>query len=781
MDTTRRAAARHITRTGLLCAASAVFLNSVPAMAQSADGESPDQSASNQDAIVVTAQRRSESLKDVPMSITALSGDALSDMGVQSTADLAKIVPSFSFAQSFTNAPIYTLRGVGLNETTLAAGPTVSVYVDEVPLPFSVMTRGANLDLQRVEVVKGPQGTLYGQNSTGGAINYIAAKPTDHLVGGGSLSLGRFATADAQAFVSGPISDTLSARVAVQTVQGGDWQRSEVRPGATLGQTNFLQGRLLLEWEPASTVRFRLNVNGWRDRSDAQAPQLVAKVLQFPANAVPGMLSAQPNSSAGNRVAEWDPGVDFRNDDNFYQVALRGDVDLSDAITLTSISAYSRYRQRELRDIDGVVVQGLLLGAQGKIESISQELRLVGDSGPLKWIIGGNYARDEANEYQTFAISQQTNNAIFGFPNTEAALTADQKIRTLSAFANADFEVSDRLTIHGGVRYTSARSRFAGCSLDSGNGGLAGIIGVIQGIGKGAFGLPPGPAPVAGGCIVLDPNYDPVFFRDELKEDNVSWRAGVKYELGDLGMVYANVSRGYKAGMFPTVLATVVAQYAPVVQEKLTAYEAGVKLGFGAVDVSAAAYYYDYRNKQVRSRILDPVFVVLEAVANAPKSDVVGAEVQLTARPIDGLSLNLTGAYTDATIKEFVGINQLAQPEDFGGTRTPFTSKWQGVADAEYRRPLDSGHEWFIGSTLSYTSSANAFLGADPLGKLDARTLLDLRAGVSGQDGRWTASIWGRNVTNANYQTYIARITDTVIGYAGRPATYGVTFAVKFD
>ena len=778
MSSRYHVAAMRLTRGMLLSATSIWLLASAPVAAQASD--TTDEAGEPGD-IVVTAQRRSESVRDVPMSITALSGDSLANMGVKGTEDLAKIIPSFSFAQSFTNAPIYTLRGIGLNETTLAAGPTVSVYVDEVPLPFSVMTRGANLDLERVEVVKGPQGTLYGQNSTGGAINYIAAKPANNPAAGGSISFGRFATVDAQGYVSGPIADTLSARIAVQTIQGGDWQKSETRPTASLGQANFLQGRVLLAWEPAPAVRFRLNLNGWRDRSDSQAPQLVAKTLQFPGNALPALIAAQPNSGAGNRVAEWDAGVDLRNDDNFYQASLRGDIDLSDTITLTSITAYSRYRQRALRDIDGTALEILRLGTQGKIESISQELRLVGDTGPLQWIVGANYARDKANEYQTFAISQQTNNVIFGFPNSAAALDADQKIRTYSFFGNADFEISDQLTVHGGIRYTNARNRFSGCSLDSGSGNLAGIIGVIQSVGKGAFGLPPGPAPVAGGCVVLDQNYDPVLFRDELKEDNVSWRAGVKYELTSGGMVYANVSRGYKAGLFPTVLATVVAQYEPVVQEKLTAYEAGFKLGFGVVDLTAAAFYYDYRNKQVRSRILDPVFVVLEAVANAPKSDVKGAEMQLIARPLDGLTINLSGSYTDATIKEFVGINQLAQPEDFGGTRTPFTAKWQGVGDAEYRWPLNSGHELFVGGTLSYTSSANAFLGEDPLGKLDARTLLDLRAGFSGQGGRWSASIWGRNVTNANYQTYVARITDTVIGYAGRPATYGVTLAVKFD
>lgn len=760
-----------------------------PAFAQenaaqpSSAGTEPAADENGSGEIIVTAQKRSESVRDVPMSMTALSGDALKSLGVNRTEDLAKVIPGFSFAQSFTNTPIYTLRGVGLNETTLAAGPTVSVYVDEVPLPFSAMTRGATLDLQRLEVLKGPQGTLYGQNSTGGAINYIAAKPTDQLEAGGSLSFSRFATADAQAYVSGPLSDTLSGRIAVQTTQGGDWQTNQARPGETLGQTDFLQGRMLLQWEPSSRVRFLLNANGWRDHSDAQAPQLVAKVLQFPGNALPGLIAAEPNADAGNRVAAWDPGVDYRNDDNFYQFALKGEIDLTDAITLTSISAYSHYEQDETRDIDGTAFQVLLLGSQGEVRSLSQELRLTGDSGPVKWIIGGNYAHDKATEFQTFDIRDQTNNLIFGIPNTAGALQASQKVRTLAAFANADVSITDKLVLQGGIRYTDSKRDFTGCSLDDGAGNLAAILGVVQSIGKSVFGLPPGPAPVAGGCINLNENYDPVLFTYRLHENNVSWRAGFKYNLTPRAMFYANVSRGYKSGLFPTVLASSTAQYVPVKQEKLTAYEAGVKFTTPdrKFDISAAAFYYDYRDKQVRSRILDPIFVVLEALANAPKSDVKGAEVQITARPVPGLTLNLAGSYLDAKIKEFVGINQLAQVEDFSGTRVPFTSKWQAVGDAEYRWSLDDDHEAFVGGTLSYTSSANAFLGEDPVGTLNARTLLDLRAGISGQNDRWQFSVWGRNVTNKNYQNYIVRITDTVIGYAGRPATFGATLAVKFD
>ncbi|WP_236575281.1 MULTISPECIES: TonB-dependent receptor [unclassified Sphingobium] len=510
------------------------------------------------------------------------------------------------------------------------------------------------------------------------------------------------------------------------------------------------------------------------DRSDSQAGQLNALTIQVPANASPALGS--------NRIADWDPGVDFRNDDRFFQIALRGDLDVTDHITLTSISAYEDYRQDAVRDIDGTALQILLLGTQGRIKSFSQELRLVGDSGPLKWIVGANYAKDKANEFQSFDIRNQTNNPIFGIPNVGADLTSTQNSKTLAAFGNAEFEITPDLTLQAGARYTENRRWFNTCSLDNGNGNIAAIIGVVQSVAKGAFGLPAGPVPQVGGCFNLDANYDPGEFRSRLNENNVSWRVGAKYKITSDALIYANVSRGYKSGLFPTVLASSNNQFAPVKQEKLTAYEAGVKASFldRTVDLTAAVFYYDYRNKQVRSHFIDPIFVVLESVANAPKSDAIGAEAQVVVRPLRGLTLNLSGSYTDSKIKDFIGVNQFGAVEDFSGTRMPFTPEWQGVGDAEYRWSLGPSHEVFVGGSLSYTGASNAFLGADSVGKMVARTLVDLRAGVSGPGDRWKVYVWGRNVTNEKYQNYVMRITDTVIGYSGKPATYGVTLAVNF-
>ena len=223
---------------GCLLASAGWGATAMPALAQeTSDGATESEGASSRSSsgiaeIIVTAQKRQQSVNDVPISITTASGSDLLSKGITSTADLAKIVPGLSAPPSPYNVPVYSLRGVGFYESSLSASPTVAVYTDEVPLPFSAMTKAASLDVERVEVLKGPQGTLFGNNTTGGAINYIANKPTDKFEAGFDLSYGRFNTFDFQGFVSGALTEGLNARIAARTIQSGDWQK--VRHGPVI-------------------------------------------------------------------------------------------------------------------------------------------------------------------------------------------------------------------------------------------------------------------------------------------------------------------------------------------------------------------------------------------------------------------------------------------------------------------------------------------------------------------------------------------------------------------
>ncbi|HKR46405.1 MAG TPA: TonB-dependent receptor plug domain-containing protein, partial [Paraburkholderia sp.] len=243
-------------RAARLAIAASLSFFSATAFSQSADSERTSDAANETgrlEEIVVTAQKKAETANRVGMSITALSEDTLAKRGVVTTADLAKVVPGFSYSNALYGTPVYTLRGMGFNDTSSAAAPAVALYVDEVPLPFPILASIAPIDVERVEVLKGPQGTLFGQNSTGGAINYIAAKPTDMFQAGGTFTYGRFNDALTEAFVSGPISSTLKGRLAVSGETGGDWQRSYTRSDG-LGEKRKLSVRPLLNWNPTEKL-----------------------------------------------------------------------------------------------------------------------------------------------------------------------------------------------------------------------------------------------------------------------------------------------------------------------------------------------------------------------------------------------------------------------------------------------------------------------------------------------------------------------------------------------
>ena len=170
----------------------------------------------------------------MPLSIATASGAELLKRGITDPTQLEALVPGFSYQKSSYGVPVFQLRGVGFYDTTQGVTPAVAVYVDEIPLPYSAMTRGAALDVERVEVLKGPQGTLFGQNSTGGAINYIAAKPTDQFSYGTYLDYGRFDAANVEGFVSGALSDTVRARAAVRFEHADAWQYSYTRDASAV-------------------------------------------------------------------------------------------------------------------------------------------------------------------------------------------------------------------------------------------------------------------------------------------------------------------------------------------------------------------------------------------------------------------------------------------------------------------------------------------------------------------------------------------------------------------
>ena len=752
----------------LLCA-----LAAAPARGQSTIPETTD--------IIVTAQKREQAAQDVGMSVVGLSGKAARERGISSIEDLERVVPGLTFAKTPAGPPVLTLRWVGFYDSSLSAYPAVSVYLDEAPLALPSFLQVGVIDIARVEVLKGPQGTLYGENSTGGAINYVAAKPTDTAQTGMTLSFARFATFEGESYISGPLSATLKARLAVKTVQSGDWQRSFTR-AETNGATHQSAARAILEWAPSSGAKVTLNVNGWIDRSDTQGVQLIEVDCGSPATCRPALKAYSP-APQNARAADWTPGFPMSSDDRFFQTTLRADIDLTDALTLTSISGYQRFRQRKFLDQDGTALQGLDFGLFGRARSLNQELRLAGETGRLRWLAGGYATRQIAEDDFTADVGDLSlAEPLPGIVPRVTTAAGDYLFRThsLALFGNFEYQLNDRLTLIGGLRYTASRQQFEGCEKSGADPALGQLLGFLSAFARGA--LPVIDPVPPNGCVSIDAaTLRQGLTRDRLNEDNVSWRAGLNYKTAGDTLVYASVAKGHKSGSFPSVSASSSTQYLPVTQESLLAYEAGVKapLAGGAVRLEAAAFYYDYRDKQVRGRVLDPVFGAVEALVNIPASRVHGFEAAVRARPVPGLDLSAALIFTDSKVERFRGIAQDGSRIDFAGSPFPYSPRWQAVGDATYDWSISTDRMAFVGGNVTYRSATNASVGDDRELRLRPYVTLDLRAGLRAADGRWSLSAFGRNVTNVYYWNNMFRFIDTRIRIAARPVTYGLTLSIR--
>lgn len=797
-------------------------LNSGAAYAQDAT-ENTDN-----DAIVVTANKREQNLNDVGLTISAFGEEMLKERKVTSLEDIASIVPGLAFSPSTTNTPIFTLRGIGFQESSLGVYPAVSVYLDQAPLPFPILAAHTAFDVERIEVLKGPQGTLFGQNSTGGAINYIAAKPTSTWQAGGDIGFGRFNTIEGNAFISGPLGEHAGVRVAVNGLNSDDWQKN-VANDDTNGHKSYVAGRLILNVEPTETVKLQFMANGWIDKSQPQAQQLISINPQSPTSSNAALIASTAlNEFAPDnaRMAGWsnmvvDPrtgtfltpeafgGAPGNGDGGYvegtgklsnfepfadrklWQLSLRGDVELG-SVTLTSLTSYTDFDQKQRVDQDGMsLVTWDLERADGYIQSFSQEFRIANDpSSNIRWLLGANYENSTTFEDQLLPY--------FNVSNSKPALnwilvsgvTNRQEIENYAAFGSLEYDLSDRITLKASARYTNSTIDSSICSYTTPTGRVDGLFG-----GKG----------INGTCFTYAADFTngpPI--TGKLKEDNVSWRVGADFKASQDVLLYANVSRGYKAGSFPSLSVASYLGMAPVTQESVTAYEGGFKASLAdrSVQLNGAVFYYDYRNKQIRGKLTDPTFGALDALINVPRSRIFGAEADVTVRPIDGLTINAAVTYLDSKITKNPPLerryNIYGQLDDFVGDPLPFTPKWSGVVNVDYRHELASGGTTFVGASVNARSQSDAVIGANRIPfpvstasftrpglegnvfNIKGYATVDARIGYEAPDAAWKVMLWGKNVFDKYYWTSVIPSLDSQARFAGMPATYGITFGFSF-
>jgi iron complex outermembrane receptor protein len=737
--------------------------------------------------IIVTAEKQAQSANTVGMPIIAATGEVLQERGITSVADLTRLVAGLTIQQSSFNSTSFTLRGVGFFNSDLATPPAVTVYVDETPLPFPAMTKLAAFDLTRVEVLEGPQGTLFGQNATGGAVNYIAAKPTEAFAAGVDATYGRLNRLQVGGFVSGPINDQLGVRIAVQGERGDPWQESITRPGDELGKIRELQGRATLEWHPDAQFVSRLTFTSTYDGSDSLAAQFIAPTVTFPALAVPGLLTFPVVNQP--RAADWSPlrpdtnqPFPYASDTTLYQLSWRNDYRLRDDVTLTSLTSYAHFLMAYGQDPSGTPYYiDDVIDSDGRAFAFFQELRVAGRQGKVNWLLGANYAHEDVKDEPLEFFSDVDLSHLFQGVDPQAygdesLFPAHMRANTDAVFGRIEYNATEQIMIEGGVRYNADRRTFDNCSIAVTD-HFASFWNLFRGGAQ--------PPTQVGDCYVLDPanGLQPVDdVHNTLNQDSVSWRTGLNWTARPGLLLYANVSKGYKAGAVPVLAASTVDQFKPVPQESLLAYEAGFKAGLldHRVQFNASAFYYDYKDKQLRGAELDPTFGPLEALVSIPKSHVEGVETQIIARPTERLTLDTSATYLDTKIDQFTGFNALAHFGDQAGTPFPFSPRWQSITNIDYAFPLSPGMKGFVGGSLIYNSQTYSGVGALYLMRIDSFTLLDLRAGAEFGNGRYRVWAWGKNVTNEYYWSNVFANGNAIARFVGQPATYGVSLSGRF-
>jgi iron complex outermembrane recepter protein len=816
-------------RLGLLAGSTTLILCiSAPAEAQThSAAAAPPPNAVEE--VVVTAQRREETVNKVGMGIQAFKGAELQQLHITNTRDLGAVAPSFSIAQGQEGVPIYTLRGIGFNTINLSATSTVGTYTDEVAYAYPFMNSGPLFDLQRVEVLKGPQGTLYGRNTTGGLLDFITNKPSDVFGASVTAEVGNYSTHNFEGYVTGPLNDKIQGRLAFRTDDSDEgWQKSDTT-GAHQGQVHRYAGRASLAIEPTSRLKIDLSLSGWYDGSDTEVAQVIGFVPAtdpalggaFSAFNPPGLAayiaSHQPTSdtqagfeSAAQRQANIGTGLGIsgplKENDQFYATKARIAYDISDQLRLVSLTGFNDLIRDAAVDWGGAPYELLGERLNGTIQSVSEDIHFEGDTDFGHWLVGGYYGQDKIHDGERIILGQQATVALvrdeslallsspfntFGY----TAIDVEQAFRTFSdigdnttttwsVFADADWKLANALKLTTGLRYTDDRQVYSGCS-SAFNGNLLPTENLFtRALYTAVYGGGTPPAPIAAnGCVTYNPAtnaFGPV--RSLLDENNVSGRASLNWTPTAGSLIYASISRGAKAGDIPINAANIATQDAPARQEILTAYEFGTKLALfeHKVQSNVSLFYYDYHDKQVSGYFADPIYIALGRLVNVPHSEAYGVDGDVTWRMTSDLTVTGAATYLQTQIKNYIGINGAGLPQDFSGYSFPYSPTWQGSATLLYSHALTDSIGFQAALNGRFQSKSHADLGGGPMFDIKEYGLLNASIGLHSLKDRWEFSVWGRNLTDTYYWLSTASNAGTVVRFPGQPATFGASLTVKY-
>ncbi|MDE2435579.1 MAG: TonB-dependent receptor [Sphingomonadales bacterium] len=646
-----------------------IALIPAPALAQ---GAAPDAAVADSDSggeIVVTALRRESSILQTPAAVTAIGGNQLRDSQVTNLTDVASAVPSLNIGEA-AGVSLVTMRGISLDAIIGGIESSIAIHRDGVYLSQATPMNFLLMDVGDIQVLRGPQGTLYGRNATGGAINITPARASRHLTGYVNFSAGNLGTYREEAAVSGPIvADKLLFRIAGLAEQRTDGYARNVFNGAKLG-TSYEQGaRAALEFLPSDDATIRVEGYYFSGRNTSD---FWTNIEPFSAS----QLALNPDFA--NHAISYDPrrpSLDFTPEDTQTSkgVNLSSSWNLGSGLSLETKTSFTDLAYaRKHADCDGTAIPTCDSNRADRSRSFQQEVSVKLKSDRVKGVAGAFYDTDLANARQVFPWFNPAQGYVnvdgFPLPNgTQTEQISRQRTNSLAFFADADFAVAPWISLYGGARYSHDKRAM---DLTSGL-GLTGNDAILL------------------GCTDL---------HQEVAYSNFSGKAGAQIRPNASSQFYGQWQQGFKAGGFNT--AACGASFKP---EKITAYEVGYKASLfdRAVDLALAAFHYDYTNLQTAQ-----IIGVSYSITNAASAKIDGIEGEITMRPATGLQIDGHASLLDARYGDYSNfdpINPSAGMQDLSGKRLNRAPRFSGAVGLQYTAPIGSG-EFKLRGEMTFTS-----------------------------------------------------------------------------
>jgi outer membrane receptor protein involved in Fe transport len=792
--------------------------------------------------VIVTAQKREQNLQDVPIVVTAISEQLLKDTGVRDIKDLTILTPGLivtsSSNEAFTTARI---RGIGTVGDNTGLESSVGVVVDGVYRPRNGVGFGDLGEIERIEVLKGPQSTLFGKNTSAGVVNIVSLAPEFAFGSQVELLGGNFDALEGSASITGPlIGDKLAGRLFVARRERDGFldvsQGAGPRRADDDGDRSFYTTRGQLLYKPNDDVNVRL-IADYSDREEVccgavqvqYAPTALAPTLMPALNALqPGAVAATPD--AFERNAFLNRNTEQSIQDRGVSAEVNWKLNALQDATLTFVTAARTFATANGQDTDFTSVDIFYRDVDSfsnKFQQVSQEVRLAGGTDRYNWLVGAFYADEEIDSQNALFFGSQYSQYISGLLGNPAALNGvlnptlfpqgvgqndlhEQESKNFALFTNNSLQVTDQLELTLGLRYTNeakdVTSRFrngnngAGCQAarDFARSPIFGGLAPAQqaGIGRALFGI---------GCSAAnDPVFNNLTTSQSLDEDEVTGTAKVAYRFAERVLTYASYAHGYKASGFnldrERANLTNVANLpgAPQVAvdpdtsfdaEIVDAYEIGAKsqLFSNTLQLNGALFYQDYENFQLNT------FGGVEfVVTSVPQVVSQGVELDvLWLTPIEQLSVQGGITYAETEIKDFGPTAQTLFRPERKNDRLSYAPKVSGSLSTTFSQPF-SNLVARANLGAKYSSSYNTGSNLDPRKIQDAFTVVNARVGIGSEDGRWTIEAWAQNLFDEDYiqvafdaplqgsSTAVPAPSSTIDAFLGAPRTYGITARLKF-